>query len=346
VKKPKLRLRYKKRRQDESPLRITNETVAQHRERILAGGRKFKYPRQYVRHKLVINAILISFGALIILIIVGWLALYKEQNTSQFMYKVTQVLPLPVAYVDGHAVRYGDYLMQYRGQEYELATTNQTLPDQKSEQAQLAYIKRMTLDNVIAETYAMAVAPKYGVTVDDKDVTNNIDAIRHMSNGVISQQSYDASVKNTLNFSPVENHRFIKLALYRQRVAFAMDTSAKKASGVVQDMIKADRSIQFQTIVDNLKKQGVNVQYGVSGYVSKDNQDGGLAKAATNLQNGQISGVIMSTRGDDGYCFVQKIGSNDAQVNYQYISLPLTAFDKAIQTLQHDRKIQKLISTN
>ena len=26
--------------------RITNETVAEHRERVLAGGRKFKYPLQ------------------------------------------------------------------------------------------------------------------------------------------------------------------------------------------------------------------------------------------------------------------------------------------------------------
>lgn len=40
------------------PNRITTETVAQHREQILAGGRRFKYPIQYARHKLVINAIL------------------------------------------------------------------------------------------------------------------------------------------------------------------------------------------------------------------------------------------------------------------------------------------------
>ena len=42
--------------EEEKPSRITNETVAEHREQILAGGRKFKYPVQYAKHKLVLNS--------------------------------------------------------------------------------------------------------------------------------------------------------------------------------------------------------------------------------------------------------------------------------------------------
>jgi hypothetical protein len=80
------------------PNRITTETVAQHREQILAGGRKFKYPIQYAKHKLVINAILISIAALAALVFVGWWQLYPSQNTSEFMYRVTKFIPLPVAY--------------------------------------------------------------------------------------------------------------------------------------------------------------------------------------------------------------------------------------------------------
>jgi hypothetical protein len=86
------------------PTRITSETIEQHREHILAGGRKFKYPIQYARHKLVINAILISVAAVIIALVVGWWQLYPQQNTSEFMYHVTKVIPVPVAYVDGQPV--------------------------------------------------------------------------------------------------------------------------------------------------------------------------------------------------------------------------------------------------
>ena len=84
---------------DEAQSRITNDTVAEHRERILAGGRKFKYPLQYVRHRLVINTVIISTVALAALVSIGWWQLYSAQNTSEFMYKVTQVLPVPVASV-------------------------------------------------------------------------------------------------------------------------------------------------------------------------------------------------------------------------------------------------------
>ena len=45
---------------DESASRITNETVAEHREKVLAGGRKFKYPLQYQRHKLIVNTLIIG----------------------------------------------------------------------------------------------------------------------------------------------------------------------------------------------------------------------------------------------------------------------------------------------
>ena len=52
--------------------RITTETIAEHRERILAGGRRFKYPVQYARHKLVFNAIIITVATLLVLIGVGY----------------------------------------------------------------------------------------------------------------------------------------------------------------------------------------------------------------------------------------------------------------------------------
>ena len=39
------------RKQAVAPARITNDTVAEHRQRVIAGGRKFKYPIQYARHK-------------------------------------------------------------------------------------------------------------------------------------------------------------------------------------------------------------------------------------------------------------------------------------------------------
>src|SRR5680860_1756935 len=112
----KLIKKLRRRKTSPPPTRITSETIEQHREHILAGGRKFKYPIQYARHKLVINAIIISVVTIVIVLAVGWWQLYPGQNTSDFMYRVTRILPVPVANVDGQPVLYSDYLMRYLSQ--------------------------------------------------------------------------------------------------------------------------------------------------------------------------------------------------------------------------------------
>ena len=110
-------LRSRKNRNTQQPAaRITNETVAEHRERILAGGRRFKYPVQYARHRLVINTILISIVALVAITAFVWWQLYPQQNSSTLFYRITRALPLPVATVEGQSVRYSDYLVGYRSQ--------------------------------------------------------------------------------------------------------------------------------------------------------------------------------------------------------------------------------------
>src|SRR5664279_1357295 len=158
------------RKTHEAPSRITNETVAEHRERILAGGRRFKYPMQYARHKLVVNAIIIILVTVLALILVGWWQLYPVQNTDTFFYRVTRVLPLPIASVDGQQVRYSDYLMYFNGSAHYLQQSEQVNLNSDDGKRQLDYIKRKSIDNVIADAYATKLARGLNVTVSDKDV--------------------------------------------------------------------------------------------------------------------------------------------------------------------------------
>ena len=107
--------------------RITTETIAEHRERILAGGRRFKYPVQYARHRLVFNAILIGIAVIVLFVaFIGW-RLYYAQDTSEFMYRVTKIVPLPVAQVEGQPVLYSDYLMKYRSSVHYLVEKEQEI---------------------------------------------------------------------------------------------------------------------------------------------------------------------------------------------------------------------------
>ena len=90
------------------------EKVEERREGELAKGRKFKYPLQYTKHKLVINTVLVAAVAVVAMVAAGWMMLYQFQDTGDMIYRVTEILPVPVAEVDGAKVRYSDYLMIYR----------------------------------------------------------------------------------------------------------------------------------------------------------------------------------------------------------------------------------------
>lgn len=90
------------------------EKVEERREEVLAHGRKFKYPLQYAKHRLMINTVIVALVALILMVVAGWAMLFKFQDTGDMIYRVTQVLPIPVAEVEGTKVRYSDYLMIYR----------------------------------------------------------------------------------------------------------------------------------------------------------------------------------------------------------------------------------------
>ena len=82
------------RKAEPKPKHITNETVAEYREQILASGRKFKYPVQYTKRRLITNALIIGALALVIFCGVTYWALYSVKTTSTFFYRLTQVIPL------------------------------------------------------------------------------------------------------------------------------------------------------------------------------------------------------------------------------------------------------------
>ena len=115
IKKPKLKPKLKPVILSEDPEKKTEkEKIKKRREEVLKSGRKFKYPLQYSKHRLVIVTIIVAVVALIGSFVTGYLMLYKVQSTGDVIYRLTKILPVAVAKVDGENVRYSDYLMIYK----------------------------------------------------------------------------------------------------------------------------------------------------------------------------------------------------------------------------------------
>lgn len=328
MKKVLNKLRRKK--QPEQAGRITTDTLAEHRERILAGGRRFKYPVQYQRHKLVFNAIIVGVGTLLLLGLVTWWQLYIVQNTSDFMYRVTRVIPVPVATVEGEQVRYSDYLLKYRGAIHYLVERERLNLATEDGKRQSDFVKNREMNDVIADTYAAKLARDRGITVSDVEVEELLK--QQLDQDGISQESYNATIMDYYGWSPEEYREIIKKKLLRQKVAFAVDEKANKASKVVAERLSAGQT-DLRVLADTLNQEGSRVTYGALGFLPKNNNDGGLTVAAAKLSNGQVSGVIQPTTGD-GYYYVKVIDSNETQVNYEYIQIPLTVFAEQVRQLE------------
>jgi hypothetical protein len=339
----KLQRKFQRKKKPEPQIsRITNETVAEHRERVLAGGKKFKYPHQYLRHRLVINASIIGVLTIIALVALGWWQLYVVRSTSDFLYRVTRVIPVPVASVDGKQVRYSDYLMRYRSQEFYLRNQGQLGISSEDSDRQLNFYKRKVMDSLEFDVYADKRAKESNITVSEKDVDNTIEGYRDTATGKISDKVYDSSTKAGLDYSPDEIRHILKQSLVRQKVAYAVDTKAKQVSDKVSAELQKTKDLQV--IADTLKKQGDNIQFVSPGPVSKNNQDSGRAKTALTLKDGEVAAPIISVRVDEyGYYFVQRLSATDKLVTYQYLFVPLSTLVKDFESIKKEQKIQEYI---
>ena len=323
--------------------RITTETIAEHRERILAGGRRFKYPVQYARHKLVFNAIIIAVVTIVALVAVGYWQLYSVQNTSNFMYRVTRVVPVPVASIDGESVQYSDYLMKYRSSIHYLETKERVNLKSEDGKRQSDFVKQQAMEDALADAYANKLAKEKNVTVTDAELEVFLKQQRSSTDGAVSEATYDAVILDYYGWSPEEYQDAMKTKLLRQKVAFAVDIDADAVVKSVGATITAGNT-DLKSVVETVNQASkVQVTYGALGWVPKANQDGGLATAAANLEKGAISTAIKSTTGD-GYYFIKLIDINDTQVNYEYVHIPLTLFAKQLKEVKDQKKVKEYIT--
>ncbi len=336
--------RIKKRKLQKPQGRITNETVAEHREHILAGGRRFKYPMQYSRHKLVYNTIIISVITLVVLVLVGWWQLYIMQNTSDFIYRVTRVLPVSVASIDGESVRYSDYLMRYQSSIHYMYNKEQPILSPEDDRRQRDYFKRQSIDEAVRDAYATKLAGDLGITVSDQEVADVIEEHRSSIEGGISERAYYEITLDYYNWSPSDLRYIMRKEYLRQKVAFEIDETASKLRDEVANKTEDDTDMD-ELAADIEPINGVEVESNVSGFVPSTNRDGGLAAAAAKLEVGEVSDAIQVHGGalGSGYYFVQLIDRSGDRVNYAYIRVPLTEFDRRLEEVRGSGGVEEYI---
>lgn len=324
--------------------RITTDTVSEHREQVLSSARRFKYPLQYSRHKLVINAIIISIVFLILITIFGWWRLYVVKDTGEFMYRVTRVIPVPVANVEGEQVAYSNYLLSFRSSVH-YAKQKENLSDKTDDgKKRLDNYKEQAMQSSISDAYALKLSKDMSIELSDGELDEFMKQQRQSNNGLISQQTFDASILDFLGLNPTEYRHLISAVLLRHKVSYAIDKPALKITNDAIDLIKGGADSDFKSLAASISLNSkTNATYGVSGWVTKSNQDGGLAVEASKLTKGQSSTAPVKSTMGDAYYILRLIDINEAQVSYEYISIPLTVFKSNLNKIFNNNKVKKYI---
>ena len=326
-----------RRSSDEPPTRITNNTIDEHREAVLSKGRKFKYPIQYARYKLVINTVILSIAALVVIGIIGWVQLYRVQNTGNIIYNITKVLPLHVAKVDGKGVLYSDYLMQLRSS---LAVIERQEGQANIDKGQIEYYKRIALDNSILNTFVMKLANELDIKIDQDRINTVFNEHRTSGGTMIDEQNFIRIIRDNYGLSRAEYERmFIELPLLKREVQIRIDDEARATVEELQQKLNPDGS-NFDLVTGEFADR-IEVESS-GGLVSATNLDGGRAAKAYSLNIGEVSAPFLSKSGDS-YYVVKLVSKENEKVEYVSIRIALTELQLRLDQLRADGLVKEFI---
>jgi parvulin-like peptidyl-prolyl isomerase len=322
--------------------RITNETVAEHRERVLAGGRKFKYPLQYTKHRVLIISIIIVLLTTVSFLGFGAWQLYGAQSTDKFIYSLTQFVPVPVASVDGRWVRYSDYLMELRSSIHYLSTKEAVNFDSDDGKHQLDYQKRLAFNKAIENTYVTKLAQENNIAINGKEVDDFVKQQISSNRLGVNETVYRQVIRDYYDWSFDEYKTSIHAQLLRKKVMAKLDTDARKRA---QDIVTALSSGQDFAAVAKAQSEDVvsKSQGGDMGVVNKSTDDpNGIIKAAAGLQVGQVSPII---EGVDGFYIVKLVARPDADnIQFSKIFVAYKIIDQKLDSLRKTGKLVEYIS--
>ena len=315
------------------------EKVEERREEVLSKGRKFKYPLQWTKHRIVINTIMIAFIVLAMLVIGIWLALYRFGRTDDLLFRITEIVPLPVATVDSESVRFSDYLMFYRSSMTSIERQSGSQFDEGSVEELRDEYKRSALTESEDYAYATKLAREQDITVSDEEVAAEFD--RHLKIGGIerSEAAFIKIIEDNFGLSKSEYERMLYLSLIKAKVEIAIDEKAKQTASKVESLL-ASNGNDYTNVAEQLGDEIIYEETG--GLVDSKNIDGGRATEAMKLEPGQSSGKFISMNGD-GYYFVKLVKKTDTEVDFVSIKVPFTEFDKRMTELRSSDKISEHI---
>lgn len=274
--------------------RITNETVAEHREEVLGSARKYIYPLQHSKHRIVIITTSLFLLAVVAFFTYSTLALYRFQSTSTFVYRVTQVIPFPVARSGGQFVAYENYLFELRHYTHYYETQAKLDLESEAGKEQLAEFKHRALEKVINDAYVKKLAQEKGITVSNAEVEEQIKVVRNQNRLGGSERVFEDVLKDYWGWSVDDFKRSLRQQLLTQKLTAKLDTDTQARAEAALSELKsgADFAATAKKYSDDASTKDNGGEFGFQ--IDKANRD--LSAQTTEmlfkLKPGETSEII------------------------------------------------------
>ena len=295
IKKLKPRVRKRKGSTSVVPAgRITNDTVAEHREQVLGRARKYIYPLQQSKHRLVVISVTLFLIALVVFFSYCVLALYKFKSNSTFLYKVTQVIPFPVARTGNDFVAYENYFFEINHYTHYYKTQQDLDLDSEAGMLQIAEFKKRALEKVINDAYIKEIANQKGIKVSNSEVNDEIAKVRNQNRLGSSDKEFRAVLRDFWGWSENDFKRSLKTQLLTEKVISALDTEAHDKANATAASLKNGED--FAAVAKEVSEEPISKaaggDYGFVIELTNRDIDPSVTDALFKLKDGEVSGVI------------------------------------------------------
>lgn len=207
--------------------RITSSDIPEHREEVLSSARKLIYPLQHSKHKIVLITVSLVITALLAFFAVSTISLYRLHSSSVFMYKVTQIIPFPIARVGRSFVAYENYLFELRRYKHFYETQQKLDFDSESGQQQLQEFEKRALDKVVTLAYVKKLAKEKNVSVSDSEIEEQIQLLKAQNRLGNGDKVFEDVLKDYYGWSRNDFKRYLGQELLTQKVVATLDTSTQ-----------------------------------------------------------------------------------------------------------------------
>ncbi len=203
---------------------INDKNLSKHRESVLSGARKFIYPLNHSRHRLIRNSIGLFLAAAVIFIVFCVLELYLFQSTSGFIYTVSDVIPFPIAKVDSRWVSYHSYLFELRRNMHYYQSQQGINFSSPNEAAQLKNLKQIAMNKVIDDAIVGKLAYQYHISVTTNQVNNEIKLLQEQNKLGSNINVLESVLKSYWGWTLGDFKSELKTELLEEAVIAKLDT--------------------------------------------------------------------------------------------------------------------------